>query len=69
MGPPIFLKPADVLKNIGYRRGIGYTEFARFPLSFPQTLFSHSLRSTICNPGHPHLMRTLRITNSGPERA
>jgi len=36
--------------------------------SLPQSLFSRSLRSTICNPGHPHPMRTLRITN-GPERA
>ena len=43
--------------------------FARSPLSLPQSLFSRSLRSTICNPGHPHPMRTPRITNGGPERA
>jgi len=42
--------------------------FARSTLSLPQGLFSRSLRSTICNPGHPHPMRTLRITNDGPER-
>ena len=44
-----------------------YSEFARSPL--PKTLFSHSLRSTICNPEHLHTMRTLQITNGGPERA
>jgi len=49
--------------------GIEYSEFARSPLSLPQTLFSHSLRSTICNPVHPLPMKTLRITNGGPERA
>jgi len=38
-------------------------------LSLSQSLFSRSLRSTICNSGHPHPMRTLRITNGGPERA
>ena len=43
--------------------------FARSPLSLPQIPFSRSLRSTICNPGSPHPMRTLRITNGGPERA
>jgi len=43
--------------------------FSRSPLSLPQSLFPRSLRSTICNPGHPHPMRTLRITNGGPERA
>jgi len=39
------------------------------PLSLPQSTFSRSLRSTICNPGHPHPMRTLWITSGGPERA
>jgi len=39
------------------------------PLSLPQSPFSRSLRSNICNLGHPHPMRTLRITNGGPERA
>jgi len=42
---------------------------SRSPLSLPQSPFSRSLRSTIGNPGHPHPMRTLRITNGGPERA
>jgi len=42
--------------------------FARSPPSLPQTLFSRSLRSTIFDPGHPHPMRTLWITNGGPER-
>jgi len=46
-----------------------YSMFARSPLSLPQSLFPRSLRSTICNPGHPHPMRTLRITHGGPERA
>jgi len=45
-----------------------YSEFARSPLSFPQTLFSHSLSSTICNLVHPHPIRTLWITYGGPER-
>jgi len=49
--------------------GENYSVFARSPLSLPQSLFSRSLRSTICNPGHPHPMGTLRITNEGPERA
>ena len=39
------------------------------PLSFPQTPFSRSLSSTICNPEHPHPMRMLWITNGEPERA
>jgi len=43
--------------------------FARSPLSLPQTPFSRSLRSAICNPGQPYLMRRLRITNGGHERA
>jgi len=34
----------------------------------PKLPFPRSLRSTICNPGHPHPMRTLRITNGGHER-
>jgi len=46
-----------------------YSVFARSLLSLPQTPFSRSLRSTICNPGHPYSIRTLRITNGGPERA
>ena len=45
-----------------------FSVFARSPLSLPQTPCSRSLRSTICNPRHPHPMRTLRITNGGPER-
>ena len=44
-----------------------YSVFARSPL--PQSPFFRSLRSTICNLGHPHPMRTLWITNGGPERA
>jgi len=43
--------------------------FARSPLSLPQSLFSRSPRSTVCNPGHPHPMITLRITNGRLERA
>jgi len=39
------------------------------PLSPPHTPFSRSLRSTICNPEHPHPIRTLWITNGRPERA
>jgi len=46
-----------------------YSVSARSPLSLPQSPFSRSLRSTICDPGHLHPMRTLRITNGGPERA
>jgi len=46
-----------------------YSEFSRPPLFFPQTLFSHSLRSTICDAGYPNPRRTLRITNGGSERA
>jgi len=45
-----------------------YSVFARSRLTLPQTPFSRSLRS-ICDPGHPHPMRTLQITNGGPERA
>jgi len=52
----------------GHSNGL-YSAFARSPLSLPQSLFSRSLRSTICNLGHPHPMRTLRITNGGHERA
>ena len=48
---------------------LAYSVSARSPLSLPQSPFSRSLRSTICDPGHPHPMRTLRITNGGPERA
>ena len=46
-----------------------HSEFARSPLSLQQTPFSRSLRSTICDSGHPHLMRTLKITNGGQKRA
>ena len=40
------------------------SEFARSPLSFSQTPFSRLL-SAVGNPGHPHPMTTLLITNSG----
>jgi len=43
--------------------------FARSPISLSRTPFSRSLRSTICKPGQPYPMRTLRIINGGPERA
>jgi len=47
----------------------GFSVFARSPLSLPQSPLPRSFRSTICNPGQPHPMRTLRIPNGGPERA
>jgi len=46
-----------------------YSVLARSSVSLPETPFSRSLRSTICIPGHPHPMRSLWITNGGPERA
>ena len=44
------------------------SEFARSPLSHPQTTFSRSLRSATCNPERSHWMAMRRITNDGPER-
>jgi len=46
-----------------------YSEFARYPLSLPQTPIFRSFRSTICNPERSHWMGKPRITNGGPERA
>ena len=71
----VFDSPANILNapgaNIEAKTsdcGV-YSVLARSPLSLLQSPFSRSLRSTICNPGHSHPMRTLRITNGGPERA